>query len=130
VNRLLRNHWFGSLGLFGGGRGKFNVGLLRGRRRKVASAQNLLNLASVVSGILLSNGSKVVGLLLSSSSNLSGLGVDGVGGGLELLVDKLLVGGVDQGSEESNGGSDDGKNPVWYNLDEEAGNKGNDASLE
>jgi hypothetical protein len=78
---------------------------------------------------LLSNGSKVVGLLLSSISNLGGLGVDGFGGGLELLIDELLVGGVNQRSKESNGGRNDGKNPVGSDLDEETRDKGSDASL-
>lgn len=62
----------------------------------------------------------MVGLLLSGISNLGGLGVDGLGGGLELLINKLLVGGVDQRSEESNGGCNDGEDPVGSDLDEEA----------
>lgn len=62
----------------------------------------------------------MVGLLLSSISNLGSLGIDGIGSSLELLVNKLLIGGVDQGGEEGNGGSDDGKNPVGQHLDQEA----------
>lgn len=62
----------------------------------------------------------MVGLLLSGISNLGGLGVDGVGGGLELLINELLVGGVDQRSKEGNGGCNDGKDPVGNDLDEEA----------
>lgn len=62
----------------------------------------------------------MIGLLLSGISNLGGLGIDGVGGGLELLIDELLVGGVNQRSEESNSGRNDGKDPVGSDLDEEA----------
>lgn len=120
MDRLLGDSWFGNLGLLSRRRGEFDGRLLCRRRRKVASAQNVLNLASIVFGILLSNGSKVVGLLLSSISNLGGLGVDGIGGRLELLINELLVGGVDERSEESNGGCNDGKNPVGSDLDEEA----------
>lgn len=119
MDRLLGDSWFGNLGLLGRRRGEIDGRLLRGRRRNVASAQNLLNLASIVLGILLSNRSKVIGLLLSSISNLGSLGVDGIGGGLELLVNELLVGRVDERSEESNGGCNDGKNPVGSDLDEE-----------
>lgn len=62
----------------------------------------------------------MIGLLLSGISNLGGLGIDGVGGGLELLIDELLVGGVNQRSKEGNSGCNDGKDPVGSDLDEEA----------
>lgn len=126
---LLGDFGLGGLGLLGGRRRELG-GLLGGRGREVAGAQNLGHLASVVASILLSNGGEVVGLLLSGISNLGGLGVDGIGSGLELLVDELLVGGVDQGGEEGNGGCDNGENPVGHHLDEEAGNEGSDAGLE
>jgi hypothetical protein len=89
-----------------------------------------VNLLSVVSSILLRHGSEVIGLLLSGISDLGSLGADDVGSRLELLVDELLVSGIDQRREEGNGGCNDGKDPVGQNLDEKAGKKGNGEGLE
>lgn len=128
MNGFLRNNWFGGLGLLGRRGRKFRE-LLGGSGSNAVAAQNLLDLFSIVSSILLADGGEMVGLLLSSISNLGSLGIDGIGSSLELLVNKLLVGGVDQGGEEGDGGSDDGKNPVGEHLDQEAGDEGSDTSL-
>lgn len=119
MDGFLRNNWFGGRGLLGR-RGREFRRLLGGSGSKVVAAQDLLDLFGVVSGILLADGGEVVGLLLSSISNLGGLGANGIGSSLELLVNKLLVLGVDEGGEEGDGGSDDGKNPVGQHLDQEA----------
>lgn len=128
MDRLLRDRGLGSLGFLSRRGREINRGLLGGGGSKVVAAQNLSDLSGVVSSILLADGSEMVGLLLSSISNLGSLGIDGIGSSLELLVDKLLVLGVDQGGQEGNGGSDDGKDPVGQHLDQEARDEGSDAS--
>lgn len=72
--------------LFGGSRGG-------GRRR--AAANHVLDLASVITGVLLAKSSKLIGLLLGGVADLSSLSVDDFGGILEVLIDELLVGSVD-----------------------------------
>lgn len=111
----------GSLGLLLGGDGGGSGG--------GAATHHLLNLAGVVASVLLAESSNLVGLLLGSGAQLSSLGVDGVAGSLEVLVDELLVGGVDEGNEEGEGGAENGKAPVGDELDEEVGDEGSDAGL-
>lgn len=100
-----------------------------GRSSRAAAAEHLLNLAGVVSSVLLAHSSELIGLLLGNAPNLSGLSVNSIGGGLEVLVDQLLVGGVNQRNEEGNRGGNDGETPVWHKLDEMVGNEGSDAGL-
>lgn len=129
-DRLLRGRLFGGLGLLSRRGGELDRRLPGGRGRQATGAQNLMNLLGVVSSILLRHGSEVIGLLLSGISDLGSLGADDVGSTPELLVDKLLVFGVDQRGEEGNGGRNDGKDPVGQHLDEEAGKEGNGEGLE
>lgn len=100
-----------------------------GGSRSSAAAEHLLNLFTVVASVLLTHSGKLVGLLLSELANLSSLGVDGIGGVLEVGVDKLLIRGVDERNKEGNGGSDDGKAPVGNELDEEVGEESSSAGL-
>lgn len=85
------------------------------------TAQHLLDLASVVTSVLLTHGSKMVSLLLSDAANLSSLGVDCLRRILDLLVNELLVGGVDKRDQESYSGADNSETPVGNELDEEVG---------
>jgi hypothetical protein len=65
--------------------------------------------------------------MASELLDLLGLGVDHIGGILEMVVDELLVRLVDERSEEEDGGGDQGKAPEWDDLDqvvrEESSNK-------
>jgi hypothetical protein len=82
------------------------------------AAEHLLDLAGVVTSVLLSDGAHVLSLLLDDTLNLCSLSIDDVGSALEVLVDQLLVRGVNQRDEESHSGSDKSKAPVRDDLDE------------
>lgn len=99
------------------------------RRSSTAATEHLLDLASVVTSVLLAHGSQLIGLLLGNASDLSSLGVNSIGGRLEVLVDQLLVGGVNQRNEEANRGGNDGEAPVGNKLDEVVGHEGGNAGL-
>lgn len=81
-------------------------------------AHHLLGLSRIVSDILLgclgSTGSVVSGKLL----DLAGLLVGNIGSLVEVVVNELLVGLVDEGSKEQNGGSDKREAPEWNDLDQ------------
>jgi hypothetical protein len=62
--------------------------------------------------------------------DLLGLLVDHVGGVLEVVVDKLLVGLVDERAEEEDGCGDQGKAPEWDDLDQVVGQESSDEGLE
>lgn len=135
----LKDLGLGGLGLFGRGVGEFG-GLFRnsrlgngsgcGSRASTRTANHLLNLSGVVAGILLAKSGKLISLLLSNAADLSSLGIDGIRGSLDVAVDELLVGGVDEGNEESDGGANDGKAPVGNELDEIVRQEGSDTSLQ
>lgn len=120
-----RSREFGLLGRSNGGR------LLRGpgRSRGATATEHLLYLAGVVSSVLLSHGGELISLLLGNASDLGSLGTNCIGGVLKVLVDQLLIGCVDEGDEEGNGGGNDGESPVWDKLDEMVGNEGCNACL-
>ena len=107
--RELGGSLLGALGLSGNG------------GRATVAAEHLLDLASVVASVLLAHGSELIGLLLSNAANLGSLGVDGLGSILDLLVNELLVGGVDKRNQESYSGADNSETPVGDELDEEVG---------
>lgn len=126
----------GGNGLLGrGGRELGGLGLLGlgddgGSGRSRAATDHVLDLAGVVASVLLTEGGKLIGLLLGGVADLGGLGVDGIGSGLEVLIDELLVGSVDEGNEEGESGAEDGKAPVGNELDEEVGEESSNAGLE
>lgn len=68
-------------------------------------------------------------VMTSELLDLISLLVDDSGEGLEVLVDELLVGLVDQGGEEEDGGGDDSKAPVWNDLDEVVGEESTEKCL-
>lgn len=138
-NRLFRNVRGGnirSLGLFSGGRRELGLlggsrsRLSRGRWGDTATAQHLLGLLRIVSSILLGDRGDVRGLLLSNAANLGSLGIDDVGGILELLVDDLLVRGVNKRNKEDHGSGDKSESPVWDNADKVVREEGSHGSLQ
>lgn len=84
----------------------------------------------VVTGVLLANGGNLLHLLGGNVPHLGGLRVNQLGSLLKLLVNELLVADVDEGNEEDDGGSDDGKAPVRDKLDQEVGDEGRDEGLD
>ena len=104
-----------------GGRGHAGIGR--------ATADDLLGLGGVVTHVLLGELGSVGGVLLGDGPQLGGLGVDDVARLLQVAVDELLVGGVDERSEEDDGGGDQGEAPVRDNLDQEVGEEGTKESL-
>jgi hypothetical protein len=60
----------------------------------------------------------VLGVLHGDRAELGRLSANNLAGVLELGVNELLVGGVDQRSEEDDRGGDDGQAPVGDDLDE------------
>lgn len=57
-------------------------------------------------------------MLASDLAQLLGLTLNYIRSLLKVVVDELLVGGVDEGSEEQDGGGDQSKTPVRDDLDE------------
>lgn len=101
-----------------------NLGRLR------SASEEILNLGSVVTSVLLGNVGNVANLLLGNIADLVGLGVDHVRGGAELVIDELLVGGVDERNEEEDGVGEDSKAPVRDELDKVVGDESSNTSLE
>lgn len=62
-------------------------------------------------------------------AKLLGLGVDDLLGVLKVVVDELLVGGVDQRSGEENSGADERETPVRDDLNEPVREECADADL-
>lgn len=98
------------------------VGLLdllgRGLGRGLATTQHLLSLGGVISHKTLGKLGGVSSVGSGYLLELVGLSLDKVLRILEVVVDKLLVRGVDQGDGEEEGGGEEGKTPVGNNLDE------------
>ena len=107
-----------------------NGGLRADLGRGRSAAEHGLGLGSVVTHVLLGQLGGMGGMLASDLSELVGLSINDVGRLLQVLVDKLLVGGVDQGGGEEGGGCNESKAPVRDNLDEPVGEEGADADLE
>lgn len=142
---LLLLHWGGGLlsnldVLLGGGR---EVRLVdrggggcggcgrRGRgARGLATAEHLLGLGSVVSHELLGHLGSVGGVRAGEALELFSLGADNVLCILNVVVDQLLVGGVDQGHGKEEGGGNERKTPVWNNLNEPVRQERADGDLE
>ena len=88
-----------------------------------------LGLGGVVTQVLLGQVGGLLRVLLSGRAELSSLGVDKVAGLLELVVDELLVGGVDERSKEDDGGADHGQSPVRDDLDQVVREEGGESDL-
>ena len=88
-----------------------------------------MGLGSVVADILLGELSSLRCVLAGDLSELLALRVDDVAGLLQVVVDELLVRLVDEGREEDDGGSDQGKAPVGDNLDKPVGDESTNGGL-
>lgn len=82
------------------------------------AADHLLSLGSVVANILLGDLGGLGSVLAGHAAQLLGLGVNHISSLSQVVVDQLLVGGVDQRGEEGDGGCDKSKTPVGNNLDQ------------
>lgn len=98
--------------------------------RGLAAAKHLLGLGGVVSHKLLGHLGSLGGVGTGHALELLSLGVDNVLGILKVVVDQLLVGGVDQGHGEEQGGSNESETPVRDNLNEPVREEGTSADLE
>lgn len=110
------------------------MGVLLGRlggdvRGSRVASEHRLSLGSVVAHVLLGDLGGVRGVLAGNLAELSSLGVDNVRGLLEVVVDELLVAGVDQRDKEEGGRGNQSKAPVGDNLDQVVGEEGSDTSL-
>lgn len=106
-------------------------GRLRGGRRSIglATTEHLLRLGGVVAHKLLGHLGGVGRVRTSNFLELLGLSADDVLRVLEVSVDQLLVGGVDERNSEEQGGSKQGKTPVWDDLNEPVREEGADGDL-
>lgn len=118
----------GELGLLDD-RGSGLGGLLNLLARTMVASEEVMDLAAVVAGVLLANGRNLLHLLRGNISDLSGLRVDELRGVVELLINKLLVGGVNQRNKENDSGANNSKAPVGNELDKVVRNEGSDKSL-
>ncbi len=89
-----------------------------------------LGLGGVVTHVLLGDQSGLLGVLLGDRANLGSLVVDHIVGLLEVVVDELLVGGVDQRNSEGERGAEQCETPVGNDLDEVVREEGTDSSLD
>ena len=89
-----------------------------------------LGLGGIVTHVLLGEQSGLLGVLLGDGAQLGGLVVDHIVGLLEVVVDELLVGGVDQRNGEGESGAEQCETPVGNDLDEVVREEGTDSSLD
>lgn len=104
----------------------------RGRgslRRGGAAPDHLLGLGGVVADILLGDLSGTGGVGAGGLAKLLSLGVNDLLGVLKVVVDKLLVGSVDQRGGEDDGGADERETPVRDDLNEPVREECADADL-
>lgn len=114
------------------------VGLLvrlgRGLRHRLgrgrSATQHLLGLGSVVAHVLLGDLGRLRRVLASDLSQLLGLRVHDIRGLLEMVVNELLVGGVNEGHDEKRGRAEEREAPVGHDLDQVVGKEGSNASLD
>lgn len=94
------------------------------------AAEELLGLGGVVAHVLLGQLSGLGRVLASNGAELASLLANNVGSILDLRVDELLVGAVDEGDEEEGAGGSQGKTPERHDLDEVVGEESTDEGLE
>ena len=82
------------------------------------TANDLLGLGTVITSILLGGRGNTSGMLTRKRLDLVGLFVGNVGNLGEVVIDKLLVGLVDQWGEEKDGIGEQDQTPEWNDLDE------------
>lgn len=129
----------------GGVLGRRSVALLNGSTRKLlggvladvtlvdggllGTTNVFLSEAHVLRGRLASSLHGLVGVLGGDFAELLGLLVGDLGGVVEVGVNELLVGDVDQRSEVDNAGGDEKQSPLGSDLDEEVADKGSEGGL-
>lgn len=133
----------GGLGLCrASGAGSTSDGLSLGRRREIGvldganllagavlrGAHELLRLLSVFTGVLTDGLGSLTSVLCGEILDLGCLLVDGVAGVAKVLIDELLVGDVDERSEEDKAIADQGKSPKGHEPHEVVGDEGRDKS--
>lgn len=90
-------------------------------RDRAATSDQLLSLGGVISHVLLGDLGGLGSALLGGLTELGSLSTNDLAGMVKLVVNDLLVGLVDEGSEEDGGGGDQSKAPVRNDLDEVIG---------
>lgn len=95
----------------------------------MAAAEQLLGLGSVVAHVLLGDLSGLCGVGASNLPKLLGLCSHDVLRILKVVVDQLLVGGVDQGDREQQSSGEERKSPVRDDLNEPVGEEGAQGNL-
>lgn len=96
----------------------------------LVALEQLLSLGGVVSHVLLGNLSGLGGVSASNLPELLGLGGDNVLCVLNVVVDQLLVRGVDQRHGEQEGSREKRETPVWNDLNEPVGEEGAEGNLQ
>lgn len=86
-------------------------------------AHQVLGLGGVLSSVGLDSLSGLAGVRGGKILDLRSLLVDGSRSAAEVLVDELLVGDIDERSEEQDTVTDQGETPDWHELDEEVGDE-------
>lgn len=100
-----------------------------GRSRGLTATEQLLSLGGVVAHVLLGNLGGLGSVGTGNLSKLLGLCSHNVLGVLQVVVDQLLVGRVNQRNSEQEGGGEERKSPVWDNLHEPVGEEGAKGNL-
>ena len=88
-----------------------------------------LSLGSVVTHVLLGDLGSLLRVPLNHGAELRGLRRENLTGLVELLVDELLVGDVDEGHEKDDSGCEQGETPVGHNLDKVVGDESSHGGL-
>lgn len=101
------------------------LGTIDFRRSRAATSTTdiLLSLGAVVSSVRFDSLMGTCGMVASEVLELIGLGVGDFGGVLDVVINELLVGHVDQGTHVDAGDCDEGQAPEWNDLDEPVGEK-------
>ena len=96
---------------------------LRRSRAATSTTDVFLGLGAVVSSVRFDSLMSTGGVVASEVLKLIGLGVGDFGGVLNVMIDEILVGHVDQGAHVDARDCDEGQAPEWNYLDEPVGEK-------
>lgn len=97
--------------------------------RRSLALEEILDFAAVIANVLLADVGNLLHLLRSNALDLGSLVVDELGSVVELLVDELLVGSVDQRHNKGNSGTNEGKTPDGNELYKVVRDESSDESL-
>ena len=97
--------------------------------RRSLSLEEILDLAAVVADVLLADVGNLLHLLGSNALDLGSLAVNELGSVVDLLIDELLVRGVDQRHNEGNGSTNKGKSPEGNELNKVVRDESRNESL-